>query len=240
MDTNPKNKKDSATDRQNEIDDLIAAEGVLPSDDDDSIEFDDNIDFDAIQAQLMEHMTVDTTEVEDNYSFNEKNEVELATHIEEIQNEEPSNEIVPTEQLQNSQSSVDSELPVVMSQPEITFEELPQRTPGDKKYVIYVDQKNIPFIDSLTTAQRKKLVNDILEEQDRRVAQKKLMAKRSLFIQNLIIATICMVIFFPIMFWIVNKAMEASIANYRQSKKNFEVLYKEQGKIKYKKQTYEY
>ncbi len=101
-----------------------------------------------------------------------------------------------------------------------------------KKYVIYVNEENINFIDSLSIEERKEIINDILHEQDAYFAAKKRQKQRKIFLLNVLIICITFVIGFPIMFMVVNKAMQATIQNYSSSRKNFEKLYRNEGKLK--------
>ena len=101
-----------------------------------------------------------------------------------------------------------------------------------KKYVIYINQENEPFLDSLTLAERKKLINDVLQEQNRLSEEQRAEKKRIEKTTKLIISIVTFIITVPIIYLLFNVSLEATIQNYRHSKTNFEVLYKETGKIK--------
>ena len=103
-----------------------------------------------------------------------------------------------------------------------------------KKYVIYINHENEPFLDSLTLAERKKLINDVLEEQNRLSEEQRAEKQRIERTTKLIISIVTFIITVPIIYLLFNVSLEATIQNYRHSKTNFEVLYKETGKIKIK------
>lgn len=101
-----------------------------------------------------------------------------------------------------------------------------------KKYVIYINPNNEKYLDSLSLQERKELINKILYEQNE-IAEseraEKLRIQRTI---KLAIAIATFVITVPLAYFIFNVSLEATIQNYRHSKSNFEVLYKETGKIK--------
>jgi len=100
-----------------------------------------------------------------------------------------------------------------------------------KKYVIYVNHDNIDFMESLSIAQRRDVINNVLKEQNEISIKKKEADAKKRYIFNWILGIITLIICFPIIFTLVNKSMEISIANYKQSKSNFSRLYKDKGKI---------
>lgn len=99
------------------------------------------------------------------------------------------------------------------------------------KYVIYVDPKNVDFIDSLTVKERKNLINKILREQDDIAITRKRFRKMQAIIKHAVIAILTIAISIPVIYFTINASLEASINNYRRSLSNFEILYKENGKI---------
>lgn len=128
-----------------------------------------------------------------------------------------------------------------VSNQEINFEQtipmLMQNLPTDttlsaeaKKYVIYVDSENIDFIENLTIDERRIIINKILKEQNAVAVKQKIMQARKKFIKHILVATATIIIGFPILFFVVNKAMEASIINYKQAQQNFIDLYKSKNK----------
>ena len=104
-----------------------------------------------------------------------------------------------------------------------------------KKYVIYINKNNEKYIDSLTLTERKELINRILYEQNEISEAKKAEAIRTQRVIKIILAIITFLITVPLIYIIFNVSMEATIQNYKHSKSNFEVLYKESGKIKINK-----
>ena len=107
------------------------------------------------------------------------------------------------------------------------------------KYVIYIDPENTEFIESLTVKERKNLINRIIREQDDIAITKRRLSKIQAFIKHTIIAIITIAISIPIVYYVINASLEATVNNYRRSQSNFKVLYKEKGKIK-KTSNYRY
>ncbi len=106
---------------------------------------------------------------------------------------------------------------------------------GDKRYkkfVIYIDEENIDYISSLSIQERKDIINSILREQDDIRLAKREYERRKKLVVHLLIGIITFVICIPLLYAIVNTCLEATIDNYKRSQYNFEVLYKERGKIK--------
>lgn len=101
-----------------------------------------------------------------------------------------------------------------------------------KKYVIYIDSNNINFMENLSSNERRELINKLLQEQDEISIKRRELAERRRFFVHAMLATVVFIMAFPLMFMLVNKALEATIANFETAKGNFAKLYKEQGKIK--------
>lgn len=99
------------------------------------------------------------------------------------------------------------------------------------KYVIYIDPQNVDFIESLTVKERKNLINKILREQDDIAITKHRFQMVQTVIKHAIIAVLTIVISIPVIYYTINASLEASINNYRRSQSNFQMLYKEKGKI---------
>lgn len=101
-----------------------------------------------------------------------------------------------------------------------------------KKYVVYINKENERFIDSLSLNERKQLINQILYEQNIVCERQKEEKRRQERLIKSFIAVFTFMITVPLVYFVFNVSMEATIQNYRHSKSNFEVLYKETGKIK--------
>lgn len=99
------------------------------------------------------------------------------------------------------------------------------------KYVIYVDPQNVNFIESLTVKERKNLINKILREQDDIAITKQRFKILQTVIRHAIVAILTLTISVPVIYYAINASLEASINNYRRSQTNFQMLYKEKGKI---------
>lgn len=167
------------------------------------IQFEEVFDIDEIQKKLQESM--------------DKNDPE----------DDPGEEINPTllfTQKEEVKEVEQKPAPVVAPQAQVDL--------SAKKYVIYIDPNNIDFMESLPSEDRRTIINKILKEQNIVLKDRKRQQARTRFITHVILACATFVISFPIMFVAANKALEATITNYKQSKQNFTRLYREQGKIK--------
>ena len=99
------------------------------------------------------------------------------------------------------------------------------------KYVIYIDPNNVDFIDGLTVKERKNLINNILRQQDDISIAKQRFAFIQTVIRQVIIAVLTVSISIPVVYYVINASLEATIDNHRRSQVNWQVLYKEHGKI---------
>lgn len=102
----------------------------------------------------------------------------------------------------------------------------------DKKYVVYINQDNIDFMENLSAEERKEMINKILKEQNAAMRKKKAVEAKARLIKHVILACLTFVIGFPLMFLVVNKAMELTMQNFKEAKSNFSKLYQQQGKVK--------
>lgn len=170
----------------------------------DDIQFDELIDIDALQTQL-------------------KKKIEQS----HLGIEEPEEEDSVDIKLENELKSL----------PDIGKINKPVRAgrkedSNSKKYVIYVNNENIDFMENLNPDDRRDLINKILKEQNNIAVKNKELEARKQYTINLILACITFIICFPVLFFLVNKATEATINNYTQARENFTRLYREEGKIK--------
>ncbi len=208
------------------------------------IEFDDNIDIEALQAKLQEHMELEDIVYEPEKTLDasadtaEATQEVASTDIQEFSEmlttpvnlDEVQNDVVLTGE---SVMPVETEpqQPIVAVQPQIPQEKL-KLQPGEKKFVIYIEPENLDFIESLSIKDRKKVINRVLHYEDENVRQKKERRERAKFTNQVIIMVVTVVISLPIFFMLLNKSIELTILNYQQAQQNFVKLYKEQGKIK--------
>lgn len=123
------------------------------------------------------------------------------------------------------------------SLPDVVRESRPARAnkkdvSNAKKYVVYIDNENIDYMENLSPDERRDIINAILKNKNASDIKNNELEERKQYTINLVLAVITFIICFPILFMIVNKATEATIANYYQAKENFAKLYKDQGKIK--------
>jgi len=190
---------------QEKIEEDVNPETVAKSPDSD-IQFEEVIDIDKIQRELREQFGDGTQEDEE--SVNQKDE--------------------------SSEIDTDGKEPLSFSPPK-EFKQESKRLvvdPKDKKYVVYIDYENVDFMEDLSNAERKEMINKILKEQNSYMIKQKVLDDRNRFIKHSVIATITFIVGFPLLFLSVNKAMELTMQNYKEAKGNFSKLYKEQGKIK--------
>ena len=203
---------------------------ITQEDNSEEIEFDENIDINALQAKLQEHMLLDNVE----YVPETTNEVpQDSSNISEF-SEMLSSSVVPVEQAQvevvESSETVES-APAVVPQQQLPQEKL-KLQPGEKKFVIYIEPENIDFIEGLSIKDRKRVINRVLHYEDEDVRRKKERKERAKFTNQVIIMVLTVVVSLPIFFLLLNKSIEMTIVNYQQAQQNFVKLYKEQGKIK--------
>lgn len=176
----------------------------------DDIKFDEVFDIDKIQEKLQEKLNLNDTETE----ADSESEPISATELFEI-SKEKKEEVAEQKE----------EAPAVSN--------LPAKSDlNAKKYVLYIDSYNIDYMESLSLNERREVINRVLQEQKDLSEEQKQQQKKKRFLKHLILACITFIICFPIMFIVVNKAMESVLANYQQARENFTKLYKEQGKIK--------
>lgn len=193
------------------------------SDEEDVIEFDDNIDIEALQNQLQEHMKLDNIE----YTPEKTNKPE-------VKEEQPSvnmqiaqpQEVVPVNsaEVANRENASNKNVP--------HLKEKLKLAPGEKKFVIYIEPENLDFIEGLTLKERKRLINNVLHEQDDLSKRRREAQERAKFTKQVIIMVLTVVLALPVFFVVLNKSVEITILNYQQAQQNFVKLYKEQGKIK--------
>jgi len=167
----------------------------------------------------------DETPAEEN---NVQNDIETSLKRTISQEVQETIEDVPVEQ-NTSETVVKAEEPKA---PKISPEELSPWEEFDnnnevvKKYIIYIARDYVPYIDRLSVDQRSAYVNDAIQkkidydEEEERIAKKKNLAKHIvLFILTFFIAM-------PFMILIIDKAIIATMENYKYSQENFEKLYK--------------
>lgn len=203
---------------------------ITQEDNSEEIEFDENIDINALQAKLQEHMLLDNVE----YVPETTKEVpQDSSNISEF-SEMLSSSVVPVEQAQveavECSETVES-APAVVHQQQLPQEKL-KLQPGEKKFVIYIEPENIDFIEGLSIKDRKRVINRVLHYEDEDVRRKKERKERAKFTNQVIIMVLTVVVSLPIFFLLLNKSIEMTIVNYQQAQQNFVKLYKEQGKIK--------
>lgn len=203
MDNLSKNFEEAGTNMQNSNDKEV-----------NDIQFEDVFNLDQIQAQLTKSLHEETSDagvVSDQEKPQEQEKIEFdepPKSEDAIENKIDFSPQVPD----FAQPSTDTDL-------------------GSKKYVIYVEPDNINYMEGLSIKDRKNVVNKILREQNLLSVKEKEAARRKKFLKHFAFACIIFIIAFPIMFFIVNTSMMATMKNYQQAKDNFSKLYKQQGKI---------
>ena len=99
------------------------------------------------------------------------------------------------------------------------------------KYVIYIEPKNVDFIDGLTVKERKNLINNILRQQDDISITKQRFTLIQTVIRQVVIAILTISVSIPLVYYVINASLEATIDNHRRSQSNWQTLYKQHGKI---------
>ncbi len=184
-----------------------------------------------------ENTTKEETEVESEIET-EINEIEQVDESEENINRLEANEELAEEETINQENEKTIVTEQICEYPVNNFDTEYMQTldylEGDKrykKYVIYIDEENLDYMNSLSIQERKDIINSILREQDDIRIAKREDARRKKLITHVLIGVISFVVCVPLLYFLVNKCMEATISNYKRSQYNFEVLYKERGKI---------
>jgi len=208
------------------------------------IEFDETIDLDAIQKNLQRQMeeAEQSEEIESVAEVTEESvefQEEVAPDAPEVLEEEAeyAEKIEPVEEIPEVSEDT-STLPKEKSE-DISYEVMPileniqpEVDSKAKKYVIYVNAENVDFVESLSINDRKILINKILSEQNELAKKRIELEKRARFFKHALVITFTVLIGFPLLFFLVNKSIAITIANYQHAQKNFQTLYREQGKIK--------
>lgn len=172
----------------------------------DDIKFEEVLDIDVIQKKLQEELDKGTTDTDlDSSSASELFEISKAK--------------------QGEHEAKASNLPTRPSASDKT-------DANAKKYVIYIDSNNIEFMEGLTLNERREVINRILKEQNQLSIEQRKLNEKKRYLKHAILACFTFVVFFPLMFTLVNKSTEAVISNYQQSRQNITKLYREEGKIK--------
>jgi hypothetical protein len=226
---------------EKEIEQTSAPQNMGPQEGED-IEFDENINIEDIQKILQQHIDESAAlEVEAEAKTAETQEETVAEEstTEESETDANKEEKEPAEHEDEETTSFDepfvlddeifSQIALQASQEEAVEVEVDAKA---KKYVIYIDPENIEFIEQLSISERKSVINNILAEQDLLVKKRKREHEIKQYLRHSILATLTLIIGFPLLFILVNKSLEATIENYRTSQRNFSTLYREQGKIK--------
>ncbi len=199
---------------------------------------------DQLTKRITAEMETNTPETAGEYETEEEIEEEINSLEQPDENEENINRLEINEELLEEEIiNQENEKTIVTEQiceyPINNFDTEYMQTldylEGDKRYkkfVIYIDEENVDYITSLSIQERKDIINSILREQDDERISKREDARRKKLITHLLIGIITFVVCIPLLYTLVNKCMEATIANYKRSQYNFEILYKERGKIK--------
>lgn len=204
------------------------------------IEFDENIDIEDIQKILQKHMdesaaqeaaaSAEAEAQERSITFDEEESSQLETEAEQLyddEDEDEEEETFSTEAPNIDNDEIFSQIALQVSQEQVVAVEAQA-----KKYVIYIEPENIEFIEQLSIAERKAIINKILAEQDIRVKKHNREEEIKQYLRHAIVVTLTLLIGFPLLFNLVNKSLELTVANYERAQRNFSSLYREQGKIK--------
>ena len=95
-----------------------------------------------------------------------------------------------------------------------------------EKYVIYISPENIKYIESISTKERKYLINTILKEQDEYSRLKHKFKMLQLIIKHIIITIITIAIATPCLYALINVSLETTINNNNRAKVMFQTMNK--------------
>jgi len=96
-----------------------------------------------------------------------------------------------------------------------------------KKYVIYVSQDFVPYIDEMDADARSAYINEALQiKQDYEAKENKLFLYIKL-IKHAFVCVLTLIFAIPALFWLANKSIIVTKENYSYVQKNFEKLYDE-------------
>lgn len=177
---------------------------VVDEDDEDDIEFDDNINIEALAQQLQQHVDIGDISNLSSEEFNKEPEKPLV--------EQPQPEIIQPEVAKTN-----------------VFDNFPKSE--CKKYVVYITPNNVDYVDNLSIDERTELINDVIRDKHASDIKSKRLLERQRYVKHLIVVCITVIIGFPVLFFAVNKSLQICITNYQQSQENFQKLYREKGKI---------
>lgn len=106
-----------------------------------------------------------------------------------------------------------------------------------KKYVLKINKKYQDIIDKMTNEEREHYFDAMLEFYlaNQPKHELKLRIKESAI--NILTVVLTCIIGIPLIFFVSNKSIEATISNYKQTQTNFINLYREKGGIKKKDLT---
>lgn len=97
--------------------------------------------------------------------------------------------------------------------------------PRAKKFVVMVNSENVEFFDKIEMEERTKIFNKLLSQYKNDLKKTKERVRLVKFTKHTFVAIMTVLISLPIMFIIVNKSIELTIKNYKDSQQNFEKLY---------------
>lgn len=177
---------------------------VDDDDEDDDIEFDDNINIEALAQQLQQHVDIGDISNLSSEEFNKEPDKPLEQHSQA--------DIVSSEQNKTN-----------------IFDNFPKS--DCKKYVVYITPNNVDYVDNLSIDERTELINNVISDKHSNDIKSKRLLERQRYVKHLIVVCITVIIAFPILFFTVNKSLQICISNYQQSQENFQKLYREKGKI---------
>jgi|GEM_PF-1370477 len=106
------------------------------------------------------------------------------------------------------------------------FEEI-EESIAVKKYIIYINKDFIEKLDAMDTDTRNAYVNESLQlkkDTERGVIKRRAVEKT---FKHVVAAFATIIIGTPIVFFLINKSIDLTLANYDYVQKNFEVLYKQ-------------
>ena len=104
----------------------------------------------------------------------------------------------------------------------------------EKKFVVSIKPENLEFFESLPSEKRTEVVNTIISAYRDEQKDDVDTVKTKKFIKHLIVVVLTIAIGFPLVFYITNASIEATVNSYREVQNNFEKLYQQKGGVKRK------
>lgn len=109
--------------------------------------------------------------------------------------------------------------------------------PREKKYVVAISPKNVPYFEELSPEKRTCIINNLIEEYQEKQRLNPEIERSKRFFKHSLVVVGTILIGLPLFFFVVNASIEATANSYRAVQNNFEKLYQQKGGVKRKDLT---